>query len=121
MENTTILLFVFAIVLLFVTVLAVAIGYFWASSTAKSTLLKQLKDQGDAAFRNAQEQLQNWKEQELTSIRQQIYDAAKGQAIQEMQEQVRRWQQNELQQIRQQLLEGARGEARHEAQNQLVK
>lgn len=121
MESTTVLLFVSAIVLLFATILAVAIGYFWASSTAKSTLLKQLRDQSDAAFRNAQEQLQNWKEQELTSVRQQIYDAVKGQVIQETQEQVRKWQQNELQQIRQQMLEGARGEAIREAQHQLVK
>mgnify|MGYP001581634268 CR=1 FL=1 len=121
MENTTILLFLFAIVLLFATILAVAIGYFWASSTSKSSLLKQLREQNETATRNAQEQLQSWRDQELTVIKQQIYDAAKGQAIQEMQGQVQKWQQNELQQIRQQLLEGARGEAIREAQNQLVK
>lgn len=107
--------------MVFAIILAVAIGYFWASSTTKSALLKQLKDQNDATLRNAHEQLQSWKDQELTSIRQQIYDAAKGQAIQEMQEQVRKWQQNELQQIRQQMLEGVRGEAIKEAQQQLVK
>lgn len=90
MENTTILLLLFAVVLLFATILAVAIGYFWASSTTKSSLLKQLKEQNEAAIRNAREQLQIWKEQELTTIKQQIYDAAKGQAIQEMQEQVRK-------------------------------
>src|SRR5574342_253246 len=121
MENISILLLLFAIVLVFATILAVAIGYFWATSTTKSTLLRQLKDQSDATFKNAQEQLQNWKEQELTSVRQQIYDAAKGQAIQEMQEQVRKWQQNELQQIRLQMLDGARGEAIRDAQNQLIK
>jgi len=121
MENTTILLLLFAIVLLFAIILAVAIGYFWASSTTKSSLLKQLKEQNEAANRNAQEQLQSWKEQELTAIKQQIYDAAKGQAIQEMQVQVQKWQQSELQQIRQQMLEGVRGEAIKEAQQQLVK
>lgn len=120
MENTTILLLVFAIVLLFATVLAVAIGYFWASSASKSSLL-ELKEQNEAATRNAQEQLQTWKDQELATIKQQINDAAKGQAIQEMQEQVQKWQQNELQQIRQQMLEGVRGEAIKEAQEQLVK
>lgn len=120
MENTAILLFVFAFVLLFATILAVAIGYFWASSTAKSALLK-LKEQNEATVRNAQEQLQTWKDQELATIKQQIQDAAKGQAIQEMQEQVQKWQQNELQKIRQQMLEGVRGEAIKEAQNQLVK
>lgn len=121
MDNTTILLLVFAVVLLFATILAIAIGYFWASSTTKSSLLKQLKEQNEATVKSAQEQLQNWKEQELITIRQQIYDAAKGQAIQEMQEQVRKWQQNELQQIRQQMVEGIRGEAIKEAQQQLVK
>lgn len=120
MENITFLFIAFAVVLLFATILAIAIGYFWASSTTKSSLLK-LKEQNEAIARNAQEQLQNWKEQELVTIRQQIYDAAKGQAIQEMQVQVQKWQQNELQQIRQQMLEGVRGEAIKEAQQQLVK
>lgn len=120
MENLTLVLLLFAIVLLFATILAVAIGYFWASSTSKSSLLK-LKEQNEATVRIAQEQLQNWKEQELVTIKQQIYDAAKGQAIQEMQVQVQKWQQNELQQIRQQMLEGVRGEAIKEAQEQLVK
>jgi hypothetical protein len=41
-----------------------------------------------------------WKDQELSVVRQQSYDAAKGQPIQEMQEQMRTWQENELQQIR---------------------
>lgn len=120
MENITLLFIAFAIVLLFATILAVAIGYFWASSTSKASLLK-LKEQNEATVRNIQEQLQNWKEQELVTVKQQIYDAAKGQAIQEMQEQVQKWQQNELQQIRQQMLEGVRGEAIKEAQEQLVK
>jgi len=121
MNNTGILLLLFAAVLIVVAVIAVVIGYFWASSTTKIDLLKQLKDQSDAAFRSSQEQLQIWKEQELISIRQQIYDAAKGQAIQEMQEQVRKWQENELIRIRQQMLEGVRGEAIKDAQEQLVK
>lgn len=121
MDNTLILLFIFAIVLIFVAILAAVIGYFWASSATKSALLKQIKEQSDSAYKQAQSQLQNWKEQELISIRQQIYDAAKGQTIQEMQEQVRQWQENELKQIRQQMLEGVRGEAIKEAQQQLVK
>jgi len=121
MDNIVILLFVFAIVLIFVVILAAAIGYFWASSSTKSALLKQIKEQESTAFKQAQEQLQIWKEQELSSIRQQTYDAAKGQAIQEMQEQARKWQENELVQIRQQMLEGVRGEALMEAQNQFIK
>ena len=121
MYNVGILLFLFAVVLILVSVLAAVIGYFWASSAAKSTLLKQIKEQGNAAFKQAQEQLQTWKEQELNSIRQQTYDAAKGQVIQEMQEQVRKWQENELKQIRQQMFEGVRGEAIKDAQEQLVK
>jgi len=121
MNNTGILLLVLAVVLMLIAVIAVAIGYLWASSATKADLLKQLKDQSDAALKQSQEQLQAWKEQELGSIRQQIYDAAKGQAIQEMQGQMQKWQENELQQIRQQMLEGVRGEAIKEAQEQLVK
>jgi predicted Holliday junction resolvase-like endonuclease len=121
MSNTLILLFISAIVLIFVAILAAVIGYFWASSATKSALLKQIKEQSDSAYKQAQSQLQNWKEQELISIRQQIYDAARGQTIQEMQEQIRQWQENELKQIRQQILEGVRGEAIKEAQQQLVK
>lgn len=105
MENSVVLLFVFAIVLIVVAILAAAIGYFRASSIAN---------------KQVQEQLQNWKEQELNSIRQQIHDAAKGQAIQEMQEKIQKWQANELVQIRQQMLEGARGEAIKDAQEQLA-
>jgi len=107
--------------LVVIATIAVAIGYFWASSATKADLFKQLKDQGDAAFKQSQEQLRIWKEQELSSIRQQLYDAAKGQAIQEMQAQVQKWQENELKQIRQQMLEGVRGEAIRDAQEQLVK
>jgi len=121
MENSTVLFAVFAVVIIVIAILAVAIGYFWASSTTKAELLKQLKDQGNAASKQAQEQLQNWKDQELISIRQQIYDAAKGQAIQETQDQMQKWQELELLQIRQQMLEGVRGEAIREAQAQLVK
>jgi len=121
MENSVIILIILAVVLIIVAILAVAIGYFWASSTAKADLLKQLKDLSDLAFKQSQEQLQIWKEQELNSIRQQIHDAAKGQVIQEMQGQMQKWQEIELIQIRQQMLEGVRGEAIKEAQNQLVK
>lgn len=121
MDNTLILLFISAIVLILVAILAAMIGYFWASSATKSALLKQLKEQSDTTYKQAQSQLQNWKEHELSSIRQQTYDAAKGQAIQEMQEQVQKWQETELQQIRQQIFEATRGEAIREAQNQLTK
>ncbi len=121
MNNSIIVLILFAVVLAVVTIIAIAIGYFWASSAAKANLLKQLKDQSDATFKQSQEQLQAWKEQELNSIRQQIHDAAKGQAIQEMQGQMQKWQETELQQARQQMLEGIRGEAIKEAQEQLVK
>lgn len=121
MGNSVIILIILAVVLIIVAILAVAIGYFWASSAAKADFLKQLKDQSDAAFKQSQEQLQIWKEQELNSIRQQIHDAAKGQVIQEMQGQMQKWQENELQQSRQQMLEGIRGEAIKEAQEQLVK
>jgi predicted Holliday junction resolvase-like endonuclease len=121
MNNTGILLLVLAVVLMLIAVISVAIGYFWASSAAKADLLKQLKDQSDAALKQSQEQLQVWKEQELSSIRQQIYDAAKGQTIQEMQGQMQKWQETELQQARQQMLEGIRGEAIKQAQEQLIK
>ncbi|MEO5887019.1 MAG: Holliday junction resolvase-like protein [Anaerolineales bacterium] len=121
MNNIGTLIFLFAIVLVFVAILAVVVGYSWASSTTKSALLNQIKEQKDDAFKQAQEQFQGWKQQELNSIRQQTFDAAKGQVIQEMQEQVRNWQQNELQQIRQQMLEGMRGEAIKDAQAELVK
>jgi len=115
MNNIWILLVLFAGALIFIAILAAIVGYFWASSATKSALLKQIKEQGNLAFKQAQEQLQTWKEQELSSIRQHTYDAAKGQAIQEMQEQVQKWQESELQQIRQQMLEGVRGRrcARH--------
>lgn len=113
MENITFLFIAFAVVLLFATILAIAIGYFWASSTAKSSLLK-LKEQNEATVRNAQEQLQNWKEQELITIKQQIHDAAKGQAIQEMQEQIQKWQQNELQQAKQQIYDAVKGQSTQE-------
>jgi len=121
MGNSVVILIILAVVLIVVAILAVAIGYFWASSAAKAEFLKQLKDQSDTVFKQSQEQLQLWKEQELNSIRQQIHDAAKGQVIQEMQGQMQKWQENELQQIRQQMLEGVRGEAIKEAQEQLVK
>src|SRR5258706_12681573 len=121
MGNSIIVLLLFAVVLVVIAVIAVAIGYFWASSAAKADLLKQLKDQSDETFKQSQEQLQIWKEQELNSIRQQIHDAAKGQVIHEMQGQMQKWQETELTQIRRQMLEGVRGEAIKEAQGQLVK
>ena len=117
MDNMTILFVLFAIVLVFVAILAAVIGYFWASSAMNSALIKQR----DEISNRAQEQLRVWKEQELNSVRQQTYEAAKGKVIQEMQEQVRKWQENELAQIRQQMLEGVRGEAIKDAQEQLVK
>src|SRR5574341_408237 len=120
MNDPLILLLLFAGILLIVTVIAVAISHFWASSATKADLLKQLKEQSDTALKQSQEQLQSWKDQELNSIHQQIYDAAKGQAIQETQGQMQQWQENELQQARQPMLEGVRGEAIKEAHEQLV-
>lgn len=121
MGNSIIPLLIFAVVLIVIAVLAAIIGYLWASSTAKADFLKQLKDQSDAIQKQTQDQLQSWKEQELTTIRQQIYDAARGQAIQEAQEQIQKWQELELLQIRQQMLEAARGVAIQDAQNQFLK
>jgi len=121
MGSSIITLLLFAIVLIVIAVIAVAVGYFWASSAAKAELHKQLKDQSESAQKQLQEQLQAWKEYELNSIRQQIHDAAKGQAIQELQDQMQKWQENELRQARQQILEGVRGEAIKEAQEQLVR
>lgn len=120
-NNTLILLFIFAAVLIFVAILAAVIGYFWASSATKSAQLKQLKEQSDSVYKQAQSQLQNWKEQELTTIRQQIHDAAKGQAIQEMQDQVQKWQETELQRARQQSYDVAKGQAGQEMQEQVRK
>ena len=114
MDNIGILLFLFAIGLLIVAVLAAIVGYFWASSKAKSALLK-VKEQEDVIRKEAQVQLQNWKDQELSTVRQQTFDAAKGKVIQEMQEQMRTWQENELQQVRQQITDAAKGQATQEA------
>ena len=102
MDNLVILFSIFVVVVLIVAVVAVVIGYFWASSKTKSALLQQVQEQGNATRKEAQEQLQTWKDQELATVRQQTFDAAKGQAIQEMQEELRSWQEKELQQIRQQ-------------------
>ena len=119
MENVNIWFFVIllAVILVFVAALALIIGYFLASSKTKSSLLKQ----NEVVFKQAQEQLQSWKEQELNSIKQQIFDSAKGQTIQEMQVQVQKWQQNELQSIKKQMSEAIRGEMIQEAQQQLIK
>ena len=115
MNNIGILFILFAVVLSVVALLAAILGYFWASSKTKSALLSQLKEQGDAIRKEAQDQFQNWKNEELTALRQQTFDAAKGQAILEMQEQMRTWQENELQQIRQQISDAAKGQATQEA------
>jgi predicted Holliday junction resolvase-like endonuclease len=115
MDNLVIIFILFAVVLLIVGILAVVIGYFWASSKTKFALLKQVQEQGNAIRKEAQEQLQTWKDQELGTVRQQTFDAAKGQAIQEMQGQMRSWQENELQQIRQQIFEAAKGQSTQEA------
>ena len=115
MNNSEIIFIGFAVVVLIVAILATIIGYFWASSKTKSALLIQLKEQGDATRKEAQEQLQNWKDQELSLVRQQTYDAVRGQVIQEMQEQVRNWQENELQQIRKQIYDAAKGQPTQEA------
>lgn len=119
MENVNIWFFIIilAVILLFVSGLALMIGYSLASSNAKTSLLKQ----NETTFKQAQEQLQNWKEQELNSIKQQIFDSAKGQTILEMQTQVQKWQQNELQSIKKQMSEAIRGEMIQEAQQQLIK
>ena len=119
MDNIGIIFILFAVILLIIAILAVAIGYFWASSKTKSALLKQVQEQGDAIRKEAQEQLQNWKDQELTTIRQQTSEAARGQAIQEMQEHIRNWQENELQQVRQQTFDAAKGQAIQEMQEQM--
>jgi len=119
--NNVIIFILFAVVLLVVAILAVIIGYFWASSKTKSALLAQIKQQGDSIRKEAQEQLQNWKDQELSAVRQQTYDAAKGRVIQEMQEQMRSWQENELQQIRQQIYDAAKGQSTQEAAESIQK
>ncbi len=121
MDNIGTLLFLFAVVLVFVSILAATIGYFFATSATKSALLKQIKEQGNAAFKQAQDQLQSWKEQELSSIRQQTYNAAKGEVIQEMQEQIRTWQETELLQTRQQAFDAAKGQVIQEMQEQVRK
>ena len=119
MENINIVsvVIILIIMLFLVGALALIIGYFWASSKTKTALLKQ----NEYVFNRAQELLQSWKDQELVSVKQQILDAAKGQAIQEMQEQVRKWQQNELQSIKKQMAEAIRGETIQDAQQQLIK
>ena len=121
MNDFGILFFLFGVILLVVALLAAVIGYFWASSRIKSDLLTQMNKQGDSIRKDAQVQLQNWKNQELALVRQQTFEAARGQAIQEMQEQMRAWQDHQLQQIRKQLAEAIRGEAIREAQDQLMK
>jgi predicted Holliday junction resolvase-like endonuclease len=115
MNNSAILVILLLSALLIVVILAAIVGYFWISSKTKSTLLAQAKEQGDAIRKEAQEQLQRWKDQELSVVRQQTYDAAKGQAIQELQEQMRNWQEKELQQVKQQIYDAAKGQSTQEA------
>jgi flagellar biosynthesis/type III secretory pathway protein FliH len=103
MDNIGIIFILFAVVLPIIAISAVVIGYLWGSSKTKSALLKQLKEQGDAMDKELQEQLQDWKDQELTEVLQQAYDAAKDQATQEMQEEMRYWQETELRQLRKQI------------------
>jgi predicted Holliday junction resolvase-like endonuclease len=119
MEITNLWIFaiLLGIVFIIIAIMAGVIGYFWASTKTKTSLLKQ----NELVYKQSQDQLKNWKEQELESIKQQIFDAAKGQAIQEMQVQVQKWQENELQVIKTQLSEALRGEAIREAQEQLIK
>jgi predicted Holliday junction resolvase-like endonuclease len=105
MGTIEILLLLFAVALIFVTILAVAIGYFWASSATKSALLKQIKDQGNAAFKQAQEQLQTWKEQELNAIRQQMLEGVRGEAIKEAQDQLLKWRTADLENAKKQIWE----------------
>jgi predicted Holliday junction resolvase-like endonuclease len=112
MELTNIWVFVFllAIVLFIIAIMAGAIGYFWASSKTKTSLLRQ----NELTFKQAQDQLKNWKQQELETIKQQIFDSAKGQAIQEMQAQVQKWQEEELQKTKQQIYDAVKGQSTQE-------
>ena len=112
--NTSVL-FILVVVAFFIIAMALAIGYFLASSKAKSTLLKQQ----EIVFKQAQDQFQNWKDQELASIKQQTFDVARGQAIQEMQGQMKNWQQTELQQAKQSMFESAKGQIVQEMQKQM--
>src|SRR5687768_16474890 len=121
MDNIGIIIILSVGALLIVAILAAIIGYFWASSKTKSALLTQVREQGNAIRKEAQEQLQHWKDQELSMVRQQTYDAARGQTIQEMQEQLRHWQENELQQIRQQISDAAKGQSTQEATESIQK
>jgi predicted Holliday junction resolvase-like endonuclease len=121
MNNPGLLLVLFVLILMAVAFLAAVTGYFLAASRTRSVSLEEMKAQGDAIRRESQEQLQAWKDRELALIRQQTFDAARGQAIQETQAQMRSWQEKELQQIRRQMAEALRGEAIHEAQQQFLK
>ncbi len=105
MDSIGPLIVLFVVAFILVAGLAAAIGYFWASSQSKSDLLQQVKQQSDEALRNAQSQLQAWKDQELAAIRQQTYEAVKGQAIQEAQDQLEKWRAGELQNARLQIRE----------------
>lgn len=108
--NIGLIVLIFGVILFFVMVMALLIGYFWASSKTKSALLKQ----HELVYKQTQEQFQIWKSQELAAIRQQVFEAAKGQAIQEMQEQVRKWQETELQQTKQQIYDAVKGQSMQE-------
>lgn len=105
MENTLILLFIFAIALIVVAILAAVIGYFWASSATKTSLLKQLKEQSNTIYKQAQDQLQSWKEKELQQIRQQMLEAVRGEALREAQNQLIKWRSEELENAKRQISE----------------
>lgn len=105
MGNTLILLFIFAIALIVVAILAAVIGYFWASSATKSSLLKQLKEQSNTIYKQAQDQLQSWKEKELQQIRQQMLEALRGEALREAQNQLIKWRGEELENAKRQISE----------------
>lgn len=115
--NLLLIVIILAIILILVTILALIIGYFWASSKTKTLLLKQQ----EVAQKHAEDLLHKWKEQELSVIKQQIFDSAKGQATQEMQLQIQKWQENELEVIKKQISEAMRGASIKEAQEQLIK
>jgi predicted Holliday junction resolvase-like endonuclease len=79
MNNIGILL-LFVVVVIVVTTVAAIAGYLWASSATKSTLLKHMKEQQDVALKQAQEQFQRWKEDELSSIREHLSEVISGEA-----------------------------------------
>jgi predicted Holliday junction resolvase-like endonuclease len=96
MDPTVLVIAISLIIVIVVSGLTAAIGYFWASSEAKSTLLKRVQEQSDEATRKAQAQLQLWKDQELEQIRQHMLLGLKGEAIKDAQDQLVKWRSEEL-------------------------